>query len=133
MTALQAQLRLVRLRGPDERDEGLEVVLDREVLEVEVAVDLVVGVPVREKSLVLTGMWHRVRLVPSPRQLAQDLVALGGAERIWMVPRQLQVERRCTLAHELEHFDGARECCRWETSWRHVPTPVIEGPPRPEA
>ena len=28
-----------------------------------------------------------------------------GSSAIWMEPRQLQVERRCTLAHELAHID----------------------------
>lgn len=28
-----------------------------------------------------------------------------GSSAIWMEPRMLQVERRCTLAHELAHID----------------------------
>ncbi|WP_181275969.1 ImmA/IrrE family metallo-endopeptidase [Brevibacterium oceani] len=28
-----------------------------------------------------------------------------GSSAIWMEPRQLQVERRCTLSHELAHID----------------------------
>lgn len=31
--------------------------------------------------------------------------ATDGSSAIWMEPRLLQVERRCTLAHELAHID----------------------------
>lgn len=31
--------------------------------------------------------------------------ATDGTSAIWMEPRLLQVERRCTLAHELAHID----------------------------
>ncbi len=29
----------------------------------------------------------------------------NGRDRIWMDPRQTQVERRCTIAHELAHIE----------------------------
>ena len=80
--------------------------------------------------------WRELRLLKRLALHWQELrPGMWGAtdgDRIWMVPRQLQVERRCTLAHELEHIHRARECCRWETSWRHVPTPVIDGRLRPD-
>jgi hypothetical protein len=44
-------------------------------------------------------------------------------EHIWMDPRQLQVERRCTLAHELEHIHRGHRGCqdsRMEASVRHA-------------
>ncbi|KZE19121.1 hypothetical protein AVW13_11735 [Brevibacterium casei] len=37
--------------------------------------------------------------------------ATDGTSAIWMEPRLLQVERRCTLAHELAHIDlGHTDC-----------------------
>jgi hypothetical protein len=44
-------------------------------------------------------------------------------EHVWLDPRQLQVERRCTLAHELEHIRrGHRGCqgARSEASVRYA-------------
>lgn len=39
------------------------------------------------------------------------LGATDGANAIWMDPDQLQVERRCTLAHEIAHIDlGHTDC-----------------------
>lgn len=43
--------------------------------------------------------------------------------RIWMDPRQSQVERRCTLAHELEHIRRGHRSCQTpavERSVRHA-------------
>ncbi len=40
------------------------------------------------------------------RRLALDQYAVtNGTNRIWMDPDQSQVERRCTLAHELAHIE----------------------------
>jgi hypothetical protein len=39
------------------------------------------------------------------------LGATNGRDRIWLDPRQLQVERRCTLAHELEHLRLGHDRC----------------------
>lgn len=37
--------------------------------------------------------------------------ATNGTSAIWMEPRLLQVERRCTLAHELAHVDLGHTSC----------------------
>lgn len=37
--------------------------------------------------------------------------ATNGTSTIWMEPRLLQVERRCTLAHELAHVDLGHTSC----------------------
>lgn len=37
--------------------------------------------------------------------------ATNGTSAIWMEPDQLQVERRCTLAHELAHVDLGHTNC----------------------
>lgn len=37
--------------------------------------------------------------------------ATNGTSAIWMEPDQLQVERRCTLAHELAHVDLGHTSC----------------------
>ncbi len=40
------------------------------------------------------------------RQLSLEHYAVNnGHNRIWMDPRQTQVERRCTIAHELAHIE----------------------------
>lgn len=40
------------------------------------------------------------------RELSLEVYALNnGRNRIWMDPRQTQVERRCTIAHELAHIE----------------------------
>ncbi|WP_190246854.1 ImmA/IrrE family metallo-endopeptidase [Brevibacterium casei] len=40
------------------------------------------------------------------------LGATDGANAIWMDPDQLQVERRCTLAHEIAHIDLGHKGCQ---------------------
>jgi hypothetical protein len=40
------------------------------------------------------------------RELSLEHYAVtNGRDRIWMDPRQTQVERRCTIAHELAHIE----------------------------
>lgn len=38
--------------------------------------------------------------------------ATNGLDRIWLDKRLLQVERRCTLAHELEHIRRGHRGCQ---------------------
>ncbi len=54
--------------------------------------------------------WRALRSRPDItvewRKLALDEYATtNGRDRIWMDPRQTQVERRCTIAHELVHIE----------------------------
>jgi len=54
--------------------------------------------------------WRALRARPDVtvewRHLSLDVYALNnGRDRIWMDPRQTQVERRCTIAHELAHIE----------------------------
>lgn len=51
--------------------------------------------------------WRDLRLLGVTlewRQLNGCLGETDGRRRIWLDPRQDQAERRCTLAHELEHL-----------------------------
>ena len=52
----------------------------------------------------LRALGERVRLYWA--DLPQGTLALtDGRERIWIDPHQTQVQRRCTLAHELAHIE----------------------------
>lgn len=54
--------------------------------------------------------WRALRARPDItvewRELSLEHYAVtNGRDRIWMDPRQTQVERRCTIAHELAHIE----------------------------
>lgn len=44
--------------------------------------------------------------------LAPGVWGLSAGDRIWLDSRLLQAERRCTLAHELEHRDRGHDGCQ---------------------
>lgn len=68
----------------------------------------------------IARMWHPWRALRS--LLTVDLVwtdrlpdgVLGATDgaKIWMTPRQLQAERRCTLTHELIHIERGHIGCQ---------------------
>lgn len=63
------------------------------------------------------------RLVLHWQELRPGMWGATDGERVWLDPRQLQVERRCTLAHELEHIRRGHRGCqgpRSEASVRHA-------------
>lgn len=66
------------------------------------------------------GVWHPWRALRS--LLTVNLIwtdlfpagVLGATDgtRIWMIPRQLQAERRCTLTYELVHIERGHVGCQ---------------------
>ncbi|WP_169701905.1 ImmA/IrrE family metallo-endopeptidase [Janibacter terrae] len=63
--------------------------------------------------------WRRLRdlhhVVVSWRDdLPEPLLGASEGDRIWLRSNLKQVERRCVLAHELEHHDRGHEGCQPE-------------------
>lgn len=59
--------------------------------------------------------WRSLGNLTSVRVYWQEMPGLLGVtdgRDIWLNPRQLQVERRCTLAHELEHLRRGHDGCQ---------------------
>lgn len=70
-------------------------------------------------SITVGGVWHPWRAlrrlthvdVHWTADLPSGVRGVTDGERIWMDSRQLQAERRCTLAHELEHINRGHAGC----------------------
>lgn len=69
---------------------------------------------------ILARMWHpwtalRERLDLAliwTEALPANVLGATDGRRIWMTPRQLQAERRCTLTHELIHVEHGHRGCQ---------------------
>ncbi|QPK80784.1 ImmA/IrrE family metallo-endopeptidase [Schaalia sp. ZJ405] len=65
-------------------------------------------------------MWHPWRALRERTDLAlvwtnnlpMGVLGVTDGQRIYMTPRQLQAERRCTLTHELVHVERGHEGCQ---------------------
>lgn len=65
-------------------------------------------------------MWHPWRALRAlvdveviwTDRLPDDVLGATDGSRIWMTPRQLQAERRCTLTHELVHIERGHVGCQ---------------------
>lgn len=68
----------------------------------------------------LGRMWHPWRALRSlldidviwTERLPSGVLGATDGARIWMTPRQLQAERRCTLTHELVHIELGHIGCQ---------------------
>lgn len=80
----------------------------------------------------LARMWHPWRALRDrldltliwTDRLPNGVLGATDGTRIWMTPRQLQAERRCTLTHELVHIEHGHRGCQ---------PPAIEAQVRIEA
>ncbi|WP_160159512.1 ImmA/IrrE family metallo-endopeptidase [Actinomyces culturomici] len=65
-------------------------------------------------------MWHPWKALRERLDLAliwtenlpRNVLGATDGTRIWMTPRQLQAERRCTLTHELIHVERGHAGCQ---------------------
>lgn len=79
-------------------------------------------------AVTVAVVWHPWRSLGRSPELevrwTEDLPfgVLGATDgaRIWLDSRQLQVERRCTLAHELEHVARGHTSCVGERAEQEV-------------
>ena len=46
------------------------------------------------------------------RNLPAEILAATDGQHIWMTPEQMEVEQRCSLAHELIHIERGHDGCQ---------------------